>query len=107
MKNYELYPSYQRKIDNWQKRIIGYEKMKRDLTRKNKKLYNENKKLHNLINKLKLYDVKYGYLVSCYEEKRRQCNNDSYYNNSCQTTIHKLNAKRELIKDILAEMDVK
>lgn len=107
MKNYELYPSYQRKIDNWRKRIIGYEKMKRDLSRQNKKLYNENKKLHNLIEKLKVSEINYRNLVSYYEEQRRECEYDSFYVDSYQTTIHKLNAKRELIKDILNELDVK
>lgn len=37
-KNYALYSSDQRKIDNQRKRILGYEKMKRDLTTANKKL---------------------------------------------------------------------
>lgn len=63
MKNYELYPSYQRKIDNWRKRIIGYEKMKRDLSRENKKLYNENKKLKEAVNKAILF----------YENNEQEC----------------------------------
>lgn len=54
-KNYDLYPSYERKIDNWRRRIIGYEKMKRDLQRQIQILKNKNHKLNDNWNKLKEY----------------------------------------------------
>ena len=41
-KIYDLYPSYERKIDKWRKRILGYEKMKRDLQRQIQILRNKN-----------------------------------------------------------------
>ena len=43
-KIYDLYPSYERKIDNWRKRILGYEKMKKDMQRQIQILKNKNKK---------------------------------------------------------------
>lgn len=54
-KNYDLYPSYERKIDNWRRRIIGYEKMERDLQRQIQILKNKNHKLNDNWNKLKEY----------------------------------------------------
>ena len=51
-KNYDLYPSYERKIDNWRRRILGYEKMKRDMQRQIQILKNKNKKQKEVINKI-------------------------------------------------------
>lgn len=50
-KNYDLYNSDERKIDNWRRRIIGYEKMKRDNQRERQKLINEKKKLQERMDK--------------------------------------------------------
>lgn len=52
-KNYDLYPSYERKIDKWRRRITGYEKMKRDLQRQIQISKNQNKKYKEAINKIK------------------------------------------------------
>ncbi len=51
-KNYDLYPKYERKIDNWRRRILGYEKMKRDLQRQIQILKNTNKKQKEVIDKI-------------------------------------------------------
>ena len=50
-KIYDLYPAYERKIDNWRRRILGYEKMKRDLQRQIQILRNKNKKQKEVIDK--------------------------------------------------------
>ena len=50
-KNYDLYPKYERKIDNLKRRILGYEKMKRDLQRHIQILKNKNKKQKEVIDK--------------------------------------------------------
>lgn len=53
-----------------------------------------------LLDKLKtLYDV-YTNEVKYYEKERRNAP-DSFYKKSYQTQIHKYNAKRELIKEII------
>lgn len=52
-KNYDLYPKYERKIDNWRRRILGYEKMKRDLQRQIQILKSKNRKQKELIDKIK------------------------------------------------------
>lgn len=44
-KNYELYSSDQRVIDNLKRKIRGYEKMKKDITSQNRKVNNQNRKL--------------------------------------------------------------
>lgn len=54
-KNYDLYPKYERKIDNWRKRILGYEKMKRDMRRQIQILKNENEKQKEVIDNIKEY----------------------------------------------------
>ena len=51
-KIYDLYPSYERKIDNWRKRILGYEKMKKDMQRQIQILKNKNKKQKEVIDKI-------------------------------------------------------
>lgn len=51
-KIYDLYPSYERKIDKWRKRILGYEKMKRDMQRQIQILKNKNKKQKEVIDKV-------------------------------------------------------
>ena len=51
-KNYDLYPNFERKIDNWRRRILGYEKMKRDLQRQIQLLKNKNKKQKEVIDKV-------------------------------------------------------
>ena len=58
-KNYDLYPDYERKIDNWRRRILGYEKMKRDLQRQIQILRNKNKKQKEVINKAIKWTIKY------------------------------------------------
>ena len=50
-KIYDLYPDYERKIDNWRRRILGYEKMKRDMQRQIQILRNKNKKQKEVIDK--------------------------------------------------------
>lgn len=57
-KLYDLYPSYERKIDNWRRRILGYEKMKRDLQRQIQILRNKNKKQKEVFDKAINYIVK-------------------------------------------------
>lgn len=57
-KNYDLYPAYERKIDNWRRRILGYEKMKRDLQRQIQILRNKNKKQKEVLDKAINYIVK-------------------------------------------------
>lgn len=57
-KLYDLYPSYERKIDNWRRRILGYEKMKRDLQRQIQILRNKNKKQKEVLDKAINYIVK-------------------------------------------------
>ena len=57
-KLYDLYPSYERKIDNWRRRILGYEKMKRDLQRQIQILRNKNKKQKEVIDKAINYILK-------------------------------------------------
>lgn len=53
-----------------------------------------------LLNKLKtLYDD-YTNTVKYYEKERRNTTN-SFYKKSYQTQIHKYNAKRELIKELI------
>lgn len=53
-----------------------------------------------LLNKLKtLYDD-YTNKVKYYEKERRDTT-DSFYKKSYQTQIHKYNAKRELIKELI------
>lgn len=52
-KIYDLYPSYERKIDNYRRRILGYEKMKRDMQRQIQILKNTNKKQKEIIDKIK------------------------------------------------------
>lgn len=53
-----------------------------------------------LLNKLKtLYD-NYTNEVKYYEKERRNTT-DSFYKKSYQTQIHKYNAKRELIKELI------
>lgn len=51
-KNYDLYPKYERKIDNWRRRILGYEKMKRNMQRQIQILKNKNKRQKEVINKV-------------------------------------------------------
>lgn len=58
-KNYDLYPNYERKIDNWRRRILGYEKMKRDLQRQIKILKNKNRKQKETIDKAITYIEKF------------------------------------------------
>lgn len=53
-KNYDLYPKYERKVDNWRRRILGYEKMKRDLQKQIQILKSKNKKQKEVIDKLEL-----------------------------------------------------
>lgn len=50
-KNYDLYPKFERKIDNWRRRILGYEKMKKDLQRQIQILKNKNQRQQLMINK--------------------------------------------------------
>lgn len=50
-KIYDLYPDYERKIDNWRRKILGYEKMKRDMQRQIQILRNKNKKQKEVIDK--------------------------------------------------------
>ena len=57
-KLYDLYPSYERKIDNWRRRILRYEKMKRDLQRQIQILRNKNKKQKEGIDKAINYILK-------------------------------------------------
>ena len=59
-KIYDLYPSYERKIDNWRRRILGYEKMKRDLQRQIQILRNKNKKQKEVIDKIMNLIKRYG-----------------------------------------------
>lgn len=54
-KNYDLYPKFERKIDNWRRRILGYEKMKRDLQRQIQLLKNKNKKQKGVIDRVNKY----------------------------------------------------
>ena len=51
-KNYDLYPKYERKVDNWRRRILGYEKMKRDLQKQIQILKNKNKKQKEVIDRI-------------------------------------------------------
>ena len=44
-KNYELYGSDQRVIDNLKRKIRGYKKMRKDITSQNRKVNNQNRKL--------------------------------------------------------------
>lgn len=72
-KIYDLYPSYERKIDNWRRRIFGYEKMKRDMQRQIQILRNKNKKQQEVIDKInefikELYDNTDD--IICYEIDR-------------------------------------
>ena len=50
-KNYDLYPKYERKVDNWRRRILGYEKMKRDLQKQIQILKSKNKKQKEVIDR--------------------------------------------------------
>ena len=59
-KIYDLYPSYERKIDNWRRRILGYEKMKRDMQRQIQILKNTNKKQKDVIDKITDLIKQYG-----------------------------------------------
>ena len=54
-KNYDLYPKYERKVDNWRRRILGYEKMKRDLQKQIQILKSKNKKQKEVIDKAVKY----------------------------------------------------
>ena len=66
-KNYNLYPKWERKIDNWRRRIEGYEKNKRDLKRQIQILKRKNKKQKEVIDKAikKINDYK----IYCKENK--------------------------------------
>ena len=59
-KIYDLYPSYEQKIDKWRKRILGYEKMKRDMQRQIQILKNKNKKQKEVIDKAIEYLTSYS-----------------------------------------------
>lgn len=62
-KNYDLYPDYERKIDNWRRRILGYEKMKRDLQRQIQILRNKNKKQKEVIDKAKSLNHEISHII--------------------------------------------
>lgn len=62
-KNYDLYPDYERKIDNWRRRILGYEKMKRDLQRQIQILRNQNKKQKEVIDKAKSLNHEISHII--------------------------------------------
>ena len=62
-KIYDLYPSYERKIDKWRKRILGYEKMKRDLQRQIQILRNKNKKQKEVIDKAKSLNHEISHII--------------------------------------------
>lgn len=66
-KIYDLYPSYERKIDKWRKRILGYEKMKRDMQRQIQILKNKNKKQKEVIDKATEYIMKNRKEITKYE----------------------------------------
>jgi len=72
------------------------------------KLWNEYKKQNNLVDtlkeKLKQDYADYIESVKRYEEMRRNTTSE-FYTHSYQTTIHKLNAKREYIISILKELE--
>jgi hypothetical protein len=62
-KNYDLYPKYERKVDNWRRRILGYEKMKRDLQKQIQILKSKNKKQKEVIDKA----------IAFYENNKQEC----------------------------------
>lgn len=77
-KNYDLYPKYERKIDNWRRRILGYEKMKRDFQRQiqilknsNAKVKEENKKSKENIDFLETYCIDAGNTLSKFDDENR------------------------------------
>jgi len=55
----------------------------------------------NIIQQLKIEYEQLTQSVKRYEEMRRNCQADSFYKKSYQTSIHKLNAKRETISNII------
>lgn len=58
-------------------------------------------KRQNIIQQLKTKYEQLTQSVKRYEEMRRNCRLDSFYKKSYQTTIHRLNAKRETISNII------
>lgn len=62
-------------------------------------------KYKELMYKLRTSYINYTDAVRHYENQRRNTE-DEFYKKSYQTSIHKLNAKRELIKYILEEYDI-
>ncbi|MGN1269360.1 MAG: hypothetical protein ACI4UU_00600 [Clostridia bacterium] len=55
-----------------------------------------------LIDKLEKANREDTESVKYYEKMRRSCQEDSFYKKSYQTQIHKLNAKREVRRNILS-----
>lgn len=72
-KNYELYGSDQRVIDNLKRKIRGYEKMKKDITSQNRKVNNQNRKLQQENKKYKEVINKAIKHVSSLSSRGRDC----------------------------------
>lgn len=75
------------------------------MTNKTNGKINYEDKYKELINTLKIRYNIYTNAVSYYENQRI-CTNSDFYKKSYQTSIHKLNAKREEIKGILERYDI-
>lgn len=70
-----------------------------------KELQQENQQLKELIDYLKQKQKELKEYVCIYEEKLRNTKKEDYYYNSYLKTIHKFNAQRELIKEILSKIE--
>ena len=82
-KIYDLYPSYERKIDNWRRRILGYEKMKRDLQRQIQILKNTNKKQKEVIDKA--IELLGNYKHYSTPDEKQNADNEDLVNNAFDT----------------------
>lgn len=70
-----------------------------DVLNKTLKLESDKQKLIEKLEKANEEDTE---SVKYYEKMRRNCQADSFYKKSYQTQIHKLNAKREVRRNILS-----
>lgn len=71
-----------------------------------KMFFDLDEKVQNIIKQLNKEYEQLTDSVKRYEEMRRNCQ-DGFYFNSYQTSIHKLNAKRETIKSIIEMLEEK
>lgn len=86
-KNYDLYPDYERKLDNLRRRIFGYEKMKRDLQRQIQILKNKNKKQKEVIDKA-IETLEWGI--------------KSYHNSGSRTALFEvISDSKSILKEVL------